>query len=41
VVELGDCDVGPRLAELGASHGFQVTGHSVEAFGLCADCTRN
>jgi Fur family transcriptional regulator, ferric uptake regulator len=39
VVELADCDLGPRLAQLGAGHGFKVTAHSVEAVGVCADCT--
>ncbi len=38
VVELVDCDLGPRLAQLGAGHGFKVTAHSVEAVGVCADC---
>ena len=38
VVELAECDLGPRLEKLGASHGFTVTEHSVEAVGLCADC---
>lgn len=40
VVELVDCDLGPRLAQLAAGHGFKVTTHSVEAVGVCADCAR-
>jgi Fur family transcriptional regulator, ferric uptake regulator len=38
VVELGDCDLEPWLERLGAAHGFQVTTHSVEVTGVCADC---
>ena len=38
VVELVDCDLAPWLERLGAAHGFSVTGHSVEATGLCAAC---
>ena len=38
VVELGECDLEPWLARLGGTHGFQVTRHSVEVTGICADC---
>ena len=38
VVELGECDLEPWLARLGGAHGFQVTRHSVEVAGICADC---
>ena len=39
VVELGECDLGSWLDELGAAHGFAVTGHSVEVTGVCAGCS--
>jgi Fur family ferric uptake transcriptional regulator len=39
VVELGDCDLGARLDELGAAQGFAVTAHSLELTGVCADCS--
>lgn len=38
VVELGDCDLEPRLATLAGIHGFTVSGHTVEVTGTCADC---
>jgi Fur family ferric uptake transcriptional regulator len=38
VVELGDCELEPWLAQLGTEHRFTVTGHSVEVAGLCATC---
>jgi Fur family ferric uptake transcriptional regulator len=38
VVELGECDLEPWLAQLGAEHRFTVTAHSVEVAGLCAAC---
>jgi Fur family ferric uptake transcriptional regulator len=39
VVELGDCDLEPWLAQLGAEQGFTVTAHTVEVAGLCGDCS--
>ena len=38
VVELGECDLEPWLERLGDAHGFEVTRHSVEVTGICADC---
>ena len=38
VVELGECELEPWLAQLGAEHKFTVTAHSVEVAGLCANC---
>jgi Fur family ferric uptake transcriptional regulator len=38
VVELGDCDLEPRLTALADTHGFTVSGHTVEVTGVCADC---
>jgi Fur family ferric uptake transcriptional regulator len=38
VVELGDCELEGRLAELAARHGFTVSAHTVELTGVCADC---
>jgi Fur family transcriptional regulator, ferric uptake regulator len=38
VVELFDCDLDAWLSERARKHGFTVSGHSVEATGLCADC---
>ena len=38
VVELGDCDVAERLAELAAAHGFTASAHTLEVTGTCADC---
>jgi Fur family transcriptional regulator, ferric uptake regulator len=40
VVELGDCDLEPWLDQLGASHGFRVTAHSVEVTGVCVSCAQ-
>lgn len=40
VVELGDCELEPWLERLAGAHGFDVTGHAVEATGICADCRR-
>jgi len=39
VVELGECDLGSWLDDLGAAHDFSVTGYSVEVTGVCAGCT--
>lgn len=38
VIELGDCDLEPRLQQLAASHGFVATGHRLDVAGLCATC---
>ncbi len=38
VIELGDCDLEPRLQQLAASHGFVTTGHRLDVAGLCATC---
>jgi Fur family ferric uptake transcriptional regulator len=38
VVELDECDLEPWLVRLGETHGFEVTRHSVEVTGRCADC---
>jgi Fur family transcriptional regulator, ferric uptake regulator len=38
VVELGECELDTWLDRLGEAHGFTVTGHAVEATGICADC---
>jgi Fur family ferric uptake transcriptional regulator len=38
VVELGECELEPWLARLGAAHGFTVTSHAVEVTGVCATC---
>src|ERR671911_619779 len=39
VVELGECELEPWLAQLGDEHSFTVTAHTVEVAGLCADCS--
>jgi Fur family transcriptional regulator, ferric uptake regulator len=39
VVELGDCELTPWLAQLGAEHEFTITAHTVEVAGVCADCS--
>jgi Fur family ferric uptake transcriptional regulator len=38
VVELGECELEPWLAQLSSKHSFTVTGHTVEVAGLCAVC---
>lgn len=38
VVELGECELETWLDRLGEAHGFTVTGHAVEATGICSDC---
>lgn len=38
VIELGGCDLEPRLQQLAASHGFVATGHRLDVAGLCATC---
>jgi Fur family transcriptional regulator, ferric uptake regulator len=38
VVELGDCELDPWLAQLGSEHGFTITAHAVEVAGVCGDC---
>ena len=38
VVELTDCRLGGWLQRAGAANGFTVTGHSLEAVGLCSTC---
>ncbi|MEN3342725.1 MAG: Fur family transcriptional regulator, ferric uptake regulator [Actinomycetota bacterium] len=38
VVELGTCDLGGWLAEVGAEHGFDVGTHTFEVTGTCSDC---
>lgn len=40
VVELGDCELEPWLANLGGVHGFTVTSHAIEVAGICADCAK-
>lgn len=38
VVELGDCDLEPRLESIARKHGFVTTGHRLEVTGLCEAC---
>jgi Fur family ferric uptake transcriptional regulator len=38
VVELGDCELEPWLAQLAAEHGFTVSTHTVEVTGVCPAC---
>jgi Fur family ferric uptake transcriptional regulator len=38
VVELGDCDLDPWLADLATQHGFALEGHTVEVTGRCPSC---
>lgn len=38
VVEVGDCDLSEWLEGLAAEHEFVITGHTVEATGVCAAC---
>jgi Fur family ferric uptake transcriptional regulator len=38
VVELTNCRLGPWLGRAGAAEGFLVTGHTLEAAGICASC---
>jgi Fur family transcriptional regulator, ferric uptake regulator len=38
VVELGDCELDEWLDGLAATHGFTVSGHTVEVTGTCGDC---
>ena len=40
VVELGDCELDPWLAQLASEHGFTVSAHTVEVTGTCPDCQR-
>ena len=39
VVELGDCDLDKWLSKRARQHGFTISAHSVEASGVCADCS--
>jgi Fur family ferric uptake transcriptional regulator len=39
VVELGNCDLEPWLADRASEHGFTVRSHSVELTGICAECS--
>lgn len=39
-VLLDGCPVGQFAAEVGSRHGFLITGHSFEIFGLCPSCRR-
>jgi Fur family ferric uptake transcriptional regulator len=39
VVELADCDLDSWLAARARKHGFTISAHSVEATGICADCS--
>jgi len=38
VVELTNCRLGTWLGRAGAAEGFVVTGHTLEAAGICASC---
>jgi Fur family ferric uptake transcriptional regulator len=38
VVELGECDLEPRLERIARKHGFVTTGHRLEVTGLCEAC---
>jgi Fur family ferric uptake transcriptional regulator len=38
VIELGDCELDPWLAELAAQHGFALEAHTVEVTGRCPSC---
>jgi Fur family transcriptional regulator, ferric uptake regulator len=38
VVELGDCELDPWLADLASEHGFTVSEHTVEVTGVCRAC---
>jgi Fur family transcriptional regulator, ferric uptake regulator len=39
VVELVGCDLDAWLSERAHRHGFTISAHSVEATGVCADCS--
>ena len=38
VVELGDCELDPWLADLATQHGFALEAHTVEVTGRCPSC---
>jgi Fur family ferric uptake transcriptional regulator len=39
VIEISDCDLDSWIGERARRHGFTVSGHSVEATGVCAACS--
>ena len=41
VIELGDCELDPWLADLAAQHGFTLDAHTVEVSGRCPRARRS
>ena len=39
--DLLGCDIEDRLMAVSASHGFQLSGHWLEVYGRCKDCSQN
>lgn len=40
VVDLGECQLGELLDGFAAEHHFSLSGHLLELYGLCEDCTQ-
>ncbi len=40
IILLEECPAEEFLESIGRKHGFQVTGHSFEVFGVCPDCQK-
>ncbi|MCD6475049.1 MAG: transcriptional repressor [Anaerolineaceae bacterium] len=38
VVELEECQINDMLAEFTSTHGFKMTGHVLEIYGICDNC---
>lgn len=39
ITEMDECAVDGLLVEIGQQHGLTLTGHLLELYGVCADCT--
>lgn len=39
VIDLGDCRLEPVLNDYAREHHFEVSGHLLELYGICQDCT--
>ncbi|MBN2048516.1 MAG: transcriptional repressor, partial [Anaerolineaceae bacterium] len=39
VIDLGDCRLEPILQQFASEHHFSITGHLLELYGLCEECS--
>jgi Fur family ferric uptake transcriptional regulator len=39
ITELGDCEIEDLIAQIAEKQGLEITGHLLEIYGICPDCS--